>query len=109
VEVVRDALVTDLDAFKADRDEINGELGMANSCLPGGVDLGKMSLTKKAGSPATYTLVVEAYAGSEEDILRYGEALRASGRFDLVVITSVDSGGGEGHGYTATITLTKVI
>ena len=114
VEAVRDALVTDLDAFKADRDEINGELGMANSCLPGGVDLGRMSLTKTGGTPATYTLVVEASAGSEQDILRYGENLRASRvgsqpGFDLVVITVVDSGGGEGHEYTATITLTKVI
>jgi len=76
--------------------------------------LGRMSLTKTGGTPATYTLVVEAYADSEQDILRYGENLRASRvgsqpGFDLVVITVVDSGGGEGHEYTATITLTKVI
>jgi Tfp pilus assembly protein PilN len=102
VEAVRDALVTDLDAFKADRDEINGDLGAANSCLPGGVYLERMESTG-------YTLVVKASADNEEDILRYGENLRASGRFDLVVITSVGSGGGEGHKYTAEIKLTKVI
>ena len=102
MEAVRDALVADLDAFKADRDEINGDLGAVNSCLPGGVDLGSME-------PSGSNLKVTASAGSVQDILRYGENLRASGRFDLVVITSVGSGGGEGHGYTATIMLTKVI
>jgi type IV pilus assembly protein PilM len=114
VEAVRDALVADLDAFEDDRDKINGDLAEANSCLPGGMDLGKMSVTKKAGESMGYTLVVEAYADSEKEILRYGEDLRASRvdgqpRFDLVVITLVDSGGGGDHNYKAVITLTKVI
>ncbi len=114
VEAVRDALVADLDAFEADRDKINGDLAEANSCLPGDVELGKMSLTKKAGESTTYTLVVEAYADNEDHILRYGEDLRASRvdgqpRFDLVVITLVDSSGGGDYNYKATITLTKVI
>jgi len=114
VEAVRDALVADLDAFEADRDIINGDLAEANSCLPGDVELGKMSITKRTGTPATYTLVVEAYADNENHILRYGEDLRASRvdgepRFDLVVITLVDSGGGGDYNYKATITLTKVI
>ncbi|MBA7503658.1 hypothetical protein ES706_02269 [subsurface metagenome] len=114
VEAVRDALVADLDVFEADRDKINGDLMEANSCLPGGVDLGKMSVTKKAGTPAMYTMVVEAYADNEDYILRYGEDLRASRvdgqpRFDLVVITLVDSSGGGDYNYKAVITLTKVI
>jgi hypothetical protein len=114
VEEVRDGLVADLDAFKADRDKINGDLGEANSCLPGGVKLGKMSVTKRGGTPATYTMVVEAYTDDEDYILRYGEDLRASRadgqpRFDLVVITLVDGGGEDDYNYKATITLTKVI
>jgi len=114
VEEVRDGLVAGLDAFKADRDKINGDLGEANSRLPGNVELGKMSLTKRAGTPATYTMVVEAYADNEDYILRYGEDLRASRadgqlRFDLVVITLVDGGGEGDYNYKATITLTKVI
>ena len=114
VEEVRDGLVAGLDAFEADRDKINGDLGEANSRLPGNVELGKMSLTKRAGTPATYTMVVEAYADNEDYILRYGEDLRASRadgqpRFDLVVITLVDGGGEDDYNYKATITLTKVI
>jgi hypothetical protein len=114
VEVVRDALVDGLDAFEADRDIINGDLGEANSRLPGDVELGKMSITKTGGTPATYTMVVEAYADNEDYILRYGEDLRASRvggqpRFDLVVITLVDGSGEGDYNYKATITLTKVI
>ncbi len=112
VEATKDAFAADLDAFLASRDKVNGDLWEANQCLPGAAVLDKMTLTTKeiagaAGEALTeYTLTLEAYTTDEESIMRYGDDLRASGRFDLVVITQVD---GEPRDYKYEITVTKVI
>ena len=112
VEATKDAFAADLDAFLANRDKVNGDLWEANECLPGRAVLHKMALSTKettgaAGEALTeYTLTLEAYTTNEESIMRYGDDLRASGRFDLVVITSV---GGEPGTYKYEIVATKVI
>ena len=111
VEVMRDAFAADLDAFLLNRDKVNGDLWETNSCLPGGAVLEKMTLTVKGGETATerskslteFTLVLEAYTSNEEFIMRYGEDLRASGRYDLVVITEVEGARGD-YGYQITAT-----
>ena len=111
VEASRDAIAADLDAFLANRDKVNGDLWEANQCLPGGADLTGMLINiKDATGPAgemltEYTLTLDAYTTDEEFIMRYGADLRASGRFDLVVITSV---GGEPGNYKYVIEVTKV-
>ena len=112
VEVIRDAFAADLDAFLANRDKVNGDLWKANACLPGEAVLYKMTLTVKdtkgaKGEALTeYTLVLDAYTSNEELIMRYGDDLRASGRFDLVVITKVE---GAPRDYEYQITVTKVM
>jgi len=112
VEATKDAFVADLDAFRANRDKVNGDLWEANQCLPGAAVLHKMDLsvretTGPAGEALTeYSLTLEAYTTNEELIMRYGDDLRASGRFDLVVITKVD---GEPRDYNYEITVSKSI
>lgn len=114
-EEVRDAFAADLDAFLANRDKVNGDLWETNSCLPGEAVLDKMTLAVKESREKTeegkrlagYTLTVEVYTNDENSIIRYGEDLRASGRFDLVVVTEVESDK-EGYNYKFEIEARKV-
>lgn len=98
VEAVRDVFAADLNAFLINRDKVSGDLWETNSCLPTEAVLDKMKLTVReirvtgvGEAAAEYTLKVKAYTNDENYIMRYGERLRASGRFDLVVITKVES------------------
>ena len=111
VEKTRDAFAADLDAFLAKRDKVNGDLWEANQCLPGRAVLKRMELnagdtTGPAGELLTkYSLTLTGSTTNEEFIMRYGADLRASGRFDLVVITSVT---GKPGNYDYVIEVTKV-
>jgi Tfp pilus assembly protein PilN len=100
VEAVRDALVTDLDAFKADRDEINGDLAEVNSAFsPADVKL----ISVSAGGDS---LTVRGVAGNVDAVFSCAKKLRASGRFDNVVITSITK---SDHEVSFNLQLTKVI
>jgi len=87
---------TTLRQFSGERDEINGDLGEVNSSLPGSVDL--QSVAHKGDS-----LTVTGKGDNKDAVFSYAKRLRASGRFDLVVITQIDRAGG------FTLVLTKGI
>jgi len=72
---------TTLRQFAATRDEVNGDLNQVNK-LPGAVDLDNVS-------DNTETITVNGWGDDEEAIFSYAAELRASGRFDLVVITDM--------------------
>jgi len=93
------AFTITLDDFRTGRDEVNDDLSQINSCLPGAVDL--LSVTDD-----TKTLTVKGSADNEDAVFRYGEDLRATGRFVLVVITDIHMGE-QRLGFT--LTLTKAV
>ena len=97
LEEKANAFTITLDNFSAGRDEINGDLGQINSCLPGAVDLASVS-------DNTETLTVQGLADDEDAVFRYAEDLRATGRFALVVITDMHQ---EEQQIRFSLTLTK--
>ena len=86
VEATAATFTTTLDDFKNGRDKINGDLGEINNCLSGTVDLG--SVTHKGN-----TITVTGLAQDNDAVFSYARDLRASKRFALVVITSMDKEG----------------
>jgi type IV pilus assembly protein PilM len=80
-EAVIEAFNSVLDPLGPGRDEINGDLGEMNR-LPGALDL----LSVKHD---TETMTIQGIADDENIILGYASALRGSGRFALVVVSSV--------------------
>ena len=112
MEKTRDAFAANLDRFLANRDKVNGDLWEANQCLPGAADLETMELhtsytTGPKGELLTeYHLELRGSTTNEQLIMKYGDDLRASGRFDIVVITSVE---GEPRDYKYTIEVKKVV
>lgn len=83
LEATASAFSTTIDDFSAGRDEANGDLGEINSCLPGAVH------PPLSVHDDTETLTVQGLAEDKDAVFRYAEALRASGRFALVVITNM--------------------
>lgn len=87
---------TTLRQFSVERGEINADLSQVNSSLPATVDLHSVD-----HSGTTVTVAGKGY--DEDAVFRYARSLRASGRFALVVITTIDE-----HG-DFTLVLTKGI
>ena len=87
VEATVSSFDTTLRQFSVERDEINGDLGQVNSSLPGTVDLYRVE--HKGDS-----LTVTGKGDNKDTVFSYAKSLRASGRFDLVVITEIDRAGG---------------
>jgi len=65
------------------REQINRDLSRIVSLIPGNIDL---TTIDHIGSPATVTGI----ALGETDIFQYARALRSSGRFPTVIISSIE-------------------
>ena len=81
LEVTYDAFATVLDSFDSNHAEVNGDLAVVISTLPSVVKL--TSISHATG------LAISGTAPSEEEVLAYATALRASGRFSQVIVSNI--------------------
>jgi Tfp pilus assembly protein PilN len=99
LEKTADAFTITLDNFRTGRDEVNDDLSQINSCLPGAQEDRLLSVTHSSD-----TLTVKGLFSDKDAVFHYGEDLRATGRFVLVVITEIHT---EEHRLGFTLMLTK--
>ncbi len=81
LEVTYDAFATVLDSFGSNHAEVNGDLAVVISALPGTLSL--TSISHATG------LAISGTAPSEGEVLAYATALRASDRFSQVIVSSI--------------------
>ena len=101
LEEAADAFTTTLRDFTAGRDEVNADLSQINGCLPGAV-VPPISISCSGD-----TLTVQGSADDEYAVFSYATALKASGRFAMVVITDMSLMRGDGQQMGFTLTLTR--
>jgi len=82
-EVINNALTGVLQNFSRQQELVNSDLKVAISTLPGTVDLGGIT-------HASVELTISGMSPSETEGLEYADALRASGRFSQVIISSIE-------------------
>ncbi|GAI22887.1 unnamed protein product, partial [marine sediment metagenome] len=81
LEVTYNAFTTVLDSFDSNHAEVNGDLVVVISTLPGTVNL--TSISHATG------LAISGTAPSEEEVRAYATALRASDRFSRVIVSNI--------------------
>ncbi|MCK4581114.1 MAG: hypothetical protein KAU10_07165, partial [Dehalococcoidia bacterium] len=81
LEQTSNAFTATLADFAATREEVNGDLGQINK-LPGAVDLSSVNHN-------TETIAVQGWGDDEAAVFGYARALRASGRFAVVLIADM--------------------
>ena len=94
-EVINNALTGVLQNFSRQQELVNSDLKVAISTLPGTVDLGGIT-------HASVELTISGMSPSETEGLEYADALRASGRFSQVIISSIEK---TADGVSFTLTL----
>ena len=82
MEAAHTTFTSALNSFHSNHTEVNSDLAVAISTLPGTVNLGSIAY-------AATGLTISGMAPGEDEVLAYATALRASGRFSQVIISSI--------------------
>lgn len=88
VEGTRDAFKTTLGNFRTARDTMNADLSEINSAFASG------AVTLSSVSYSGGSIRISGTGNSENAVFNCAKELRASGRFSLVLINSINDGGG---------------
>ncbi|MEW6033813.1 MAG: pilus assembly protein PilM [Chloroflexota bacterium] len=89
------ALNSVLDDFSRQQQGVNGDMGMTTTTLADAAGLNRVS-------HANDGMTIQGFAPGETEVLAYASALRDSGRFSQVVISSMQRSG-DGVGFTLTL------
>ncbi len=82
LQVTNNAFTTALKSFDSKHAEVNGDLRVVTSTLPGTVNLGSVNY-------ADTGVTIDGTALTEKEVLAYATTLRASGRFSQVIVSSM--------------------
>ena len=83
LEVIDSALTAVRSNFRRQQQIVNGDLEVTTSNLPGTLDLSRIA-------HASVELTISGMSPNKTEVLAYANALRASGRFSQVIVSSIE-------------------